>query len=109
MVVSTICHADTNHLLGDCGKVYIQNSEDCPKSGAILQVQASFLFELQVMNGLNEHTFSFRNIVDEALFGKDPDVAEDVSDPKASIEVISRQRQRNEICITLKRSSIIYR
>ena len=50
----------------------------------------------------------YRNIVDESMFGKDPDVAEDMSDPKASTEAISRQRQRNEICVSLKRSSIIY-
>ena len=49
-----------------------------------------------------------RNIIDEALFGKDPDVAEDLSDPKSSIEAISRMRQRNEICIVLKRSNLIY-
>ena len=50
-----------------------------------------------------------RNIVEHALFGTDPDVAEDLSDPKTSTESISRQRQRNEICMALKRSSVIYR
>ena len=50
----------------------------------------------------------YRNIVEESMFGKDPDVAEDMSDPKTSTEAISRLRQRNEICVTLKRSSIIH-
>ena len=50
----------------------------------------------------------YKNIVEESLFGKDPDVAEDVTDPKTSTEAISRRRQRNEICVTLKRSSIIH-
>ena len=44
----------------------------------------------------------------QSLFGKDPDVAEDMYDPKTSTEAISRRRQRNEICVTLKRSSIIH-
>ena len=43
------------------------------------------------------------------MFGKDPDAAEDMSDPKTSTGAISRQRQRNEICVSLKRSSFIYR
>lgn len=50
----------------------------------------------------------YQNIVEESLFGKDPDVAEDMYDPKTSTEAISRRRQRNEICVTLKRSSIIH-
>lgn len=50
----------------------------------------------------------YKNIVDESLFGKDPDVAEDMTDPKTSTEAISRRRQRNEICMSLKRSSIIH-
>ena len=32
----------------------------------------------------------YKNIVEESLFGKDPDVAEDVTDPKTSTEAISR-------------------
>ena len=51
----------------------------------------------------------YANIVQESLFGKDPDAAEDMSDPKTSTDAISRQRQRNEICVSLKRSSFIYR
>uniref|UniRef100_A0A0K2UDL8 Protein tyrosine phosphatase, receptor type, J [Myotis lucifugus] n=1 Tax=Lepeophtheirus salmonis TaxID=72036 RepID=A0A0K2UDL8_LEPSM len=49
------------------------------------------------------------NIVEESLFGKDPDVSEDLTDPKTSTEVISRRRQRNEICVSLKKSKIIGR
>ncbi|TRY75203.1 hypothetical protein TCAL_00641 [Tigriopus californicus] len=50
----------------------------------------------------------YANIVEHALFGHDPDVAEDMTDPKTSTEAISRRRQRNEICVSLKRSSIIH-
>ena len=50
----------------------------------------------------------YHNIVEEALFGKDPDVAEDVCDDKANTEAISRKRRRNEVCNALKRSSVIY-
>ncbi|XP_059078716.1 uncharacterized protein LOC131877137 [Tigriopus californicus] len=51
----------------------------------------------------------YKNIVEESLFGKDPDVTEDMTDTKTSTEAISRRRQRNEICVSLKRSSIIHR
>ena len=50
----------------------------------------------------------YTNIVQEPLFGKDPDVTEDMIDPKTSTEATSRQRQRKEICVSLKRSSIIH-
>ena len=50
----------------------------------------------------------YGSIVEESLFGKDPDVAEDVCDDKANSEAISRRRRRNEICMGLKRSSIIH-
>ena len=48
-------------------------------------------------------------MVEESLFGKDPELTEDLSDPKTSIESISKQRQSDEICGQLKRSSAIYR
>jgi hypothetical protein len=50
----------------------------------------------------------YGTIVEESLFGKDPDVAEDVCDNKANFEAISRKRQRNEVCMALKRSSVIH-
>ena len=50
----------------------------------------------------------YKNIVEESLFGKDPNVTEDMTDPKTSTEAISRQRQRNEICVSLKRDSVIH-
>ena len=46
--------------------------------------------------------------MEESLFGKDPDVAEDVYNAATSTDAISRMRQRNEICVALKRSSIIH-
>ena len=33
----------------------------------------------------------YKNVVEESLFGKDPDIAEDVTDAKANIDVISRR------------------
>ena len=50
--------------------------------------------------------FSF-SVVEESFFGKDPDVAEDMY-TLSSTEAISRRRQRNEICVKLKRSSFIH-
>ena len=50
----------------------------------------------------------YGTIVEESLFGKDPDVAEDVFDDKANFEAISRKRQRNKVCMGLKRSSIVH-
>ena len=38
----------------------------------------------------------------------DLDVAEDMYNVMTSTEAISRRRQRNEICVTLKRSSFIH-
>ena len=50
----------------------------------------------------------YNTIVEEALFGKDPDVAEDVQDDKGNVEIIARRRRRNEVCVSLKRSSVIH-
>ena len=50
----------------------------------------------------------YGTIVEESLFGKDPDVAEDVQDTKCNVEVIARRRRRNEVCMSLKRSKIIH-
>jgi hypothetical protein len=44
-------------------------------------------------------------IVEESLFGGGPD---DITDPKTSTDVVSRRRQRNEICVSMKRSSTIH-
>ena len=43
--------------------------------------------------------------MEDSLFGTGPD---DVTDPKTSADVIARRRQRNEICISMKRSSVIH-
>ena len=50
----------------------------------------------------------YTNIVQEPLFGKDPDAIEDMINPNTSIEATSRERQRNEICVSLKRTNTIY-
>ena len=52
---------------------------------------------------LNQRLERFhKSVVDEALMGKDPDVAEDFAGDSLSIEKILRQRQREEICGSLK-------
>ena len=50
----------------------------------------------------------YGTVVEESLYGKDPDLAEDVFDDKANFEAISRRRRKNEVCMGLKRSSIIH-
>ena len=50
----------------------------------------------------------YGTIVEESLFGKDPDVAEDVQDDKCNVDIIARRRRRNEVCMSLKRSSLIH-
>ena len=52
---------------------------------------------------LNQRLERFhKSVVDEALMGKDPDVAEDFAGDSLSIEKILRLRQREEICGSLK-------
>ena len=79
--------------------------------GFLLLVQAVIiiliekaLIKLPGVSGNIERFYG--TIVEDALFGKDPDAAEDVMDVKANTEAISRQRRRNEICMSLKRSSM---
>ena len=50
----------------------------------------------------------YKSVVEEALLGKDPDVAEDFSDGKFSTDKILRERQRQEICGALSGSSTYY-
>ncbi len=59
---------------------------------------------------LNQRLERFhKSVVDEALMGKDPDVAEDFAGDSLSIEKILRLRQRDEICGSLKACSLFYR
>ena len=48
------------------------------------------------------------NVVEESLLGKDVDGTEDMRDPRTSSASVTSKRHRNEICVSLKRSSIIY-
>ena len=64
------------------------------------------LFKIPRVSGKIERFYGA--IVEESLYGKDPDLAEDVWDSKANSEAISRQRRRNEVCMSLKRSSVIH-
>ena len=72
----------------------------------LLIVVEKFTFKIPKIGQKIERFYT--NIVQESLFGKDPDAAEDMTDPKTSTGAISRQRQRNEICVSLKQSSFIY-
>jgi hypothetical protein len=101
---------------------YAQNYETCVR--AILPLfmdYLPFILLMQTLALIVVEKFTFRlprigqkverfhkNIVEDSLFGNGPDVAEDMTDPKTSTEVISRRRQRNEICVSMKRSSIIH-
>ena len=50
----------------------------------------------------------YKSVVEEALLGKDPDVAEDFSAGKFSTDKILRERQRQEICGALRGSNLYY-
>ena len=76
------------------------------KFSSVLVIVEKFTFRIPSIAQKVERFY--KNIVEESLFGKDPDVAEDMTDPKTSTDAISRRRQRNEICVSLKRSSIIH-
>ncbi|XP_023323607.1 uncharacterized protein LOC111697737 isoform X2 [Eurytemora carolleeae] len=71
----------------------------------LIEVEKMFLKMPRVAGRIERF---YNNIIEESLFGKDPDVAEDVSDDKSNTEAISRKRRRNEVCMSLKRSSIIH-
>ena len=72
----------------------------------MLTLVLKFLLKLPKISGKVERFYY--TIVKNSLFGKDPDVAEDVCDEKSNAEAISRRRQRNEVCNSLKRSNIIH-
>ena len=50
----------------------------------------------------------YKSVVEEALLGRDPDVAEDFSNGQFSTDKILRERQRQEICGALNGSSTYY-
>eukprot|EP00092_Neocalanus_flemingeri_P016447 GFUD01017797.1.p1 GENE.GFUD01017797.1~~GFUD01017797.1.p1 ORF type:complete len:977 (-),score=204.76 GFUD01017797.1:255-3140(-) len=50
----------------------------------------------------------YKSVVEEALLGKDPDVAEDFSAGQFSTDKILRERQRQEICGALRGSNMYY-
>ena len=76
-----------------------------PQAAAIILIE-KMLFKIPRVSGKIERFYGA--IVEESLYGKDPDLAEDVWDSKANSEAISRQRRRNEVCMSLKRSNIIH-
>ena len=50
----------------------------------------------------------YKSVVEEALLGKDPIMAEDFTGTAISTEKVLRERQREEICGALRNSSIFY-
>ena len=50
----------------------------------------------------------YLKVVEDSLFGKDLDGTEDMRDPRLSTAGLAFRRHRNEICVSLKRSSILY-
>jgi hypothetical protein len=50
----------------------------------------------------------YKSVVEEALLGKDPDVAEDFTGTAISTERVLRGRQREEICGALRNSSTFF-
>jgi len=50
----------------------------------------------------------YKAVVEEALLGKDPDVAEDFHGPTFSMDKVARERQRQEICGAIRTSSFFY-
>ena len=50
----------------------------------------------------------YKAVVEEALLGKDPNVAEDFAGGKVNIESVVRERQREEITGALKGSNLFY-
>ena len=50
----------------------------------------------------------YKSVVEEALLGKDPDVAEDFTGGALDKEKVVRERQREEICGALRGSSLFY-
>ena len=50
----------------------------------------------------------YKSVVEEALLGKDPDVAEDFTGGATDSNKVIRERQREEICGALKGSNIFY-
>jgi len=100
---------------------FAQNNQKCIETVLnMFMVYLPFILLLQVFTLILTEKFTLRiprisqsierfyhSIVEGSLMGKDPDVAEDMADPKSSAEAISRKRQRKEICASLKRSSTI--
>lgn len=106
--VSMISYAQTNQ--GCINSFYTPFEEYLPFM-MLMQILILIVvekFSLKIPRIAQKIERFYKNIVEESLFGRDPDVAEDLTDPKNSSEAISRQRQRNEICVSLKRSNIIY-
>ena len=106
--IGMVNYAQMNHIC--IGNVYTLFAQYLPYLLLIqtlsLVVIEKFTFKYPKITQRMERFYT--NIVQESLLGKDPDVAEYISDSKISAHGLARQRQRNEICISLKRSNIIY-
>ena len=82
-------------------------------SPVILMIQVIFLIATEkiwiIFPRLSQKLERFyKNVVEEAVLGKDPDVAEDFAGGKISIDKVVRERQREEICGALRGSNLFY-
>ena len=101
---------------------FAQHNEGCIQTVlSPFVIYLPFIMLLQVFLLIITEKISFRiprlaqnverfylNVVEDSLFGKDLDGTEDMRDPRLSTAGIAVRRHRNEICVSLKRSSIIY-
>ena len=62
--------------------------------------------KVRMLTNFHDFLKKFQNIVEESLFGKDPDVAEDMYNAATSTDAIGRMRQRNEICVVLLNGAV---
>ena len=72
---------------------------------SLIAVERSSIFFPRMSQKLERF---YKSVVEEALLGKDPDVAEDFSNGQFSTDKILRERQRQEICGALSGSSTYY-
>ena len=72
---------------------------------SLIAVERSSIFFPRMSQKLERF---YKSVVEEALLGKDPDVAEDFSSGQFSTDKILRERQRQEICGALSGSNTYY-
>ena len=100
---------------------YAQHNESCiGRVQSQFMIYLPFIMLLQVFLLIVTEKIGFRIprlaqnlerfhqiIVEDSLFGKDTEGTEDLKDPKTTAARVTAKRHRNEVCVSLKRSSII--